>query len=149
VVLVASLSWCFAAGLTTSAADPTATLVRPAGHGLVAGSVMSRRWLLALRTRDGTVDAHFSKLAPDDRVNAVEPDGRGGWFIAGEFAGVGRVQCANLVHVYASGQVDRNWCPDPDGYEPASAEELIREARATLVRPSRQSVGSQANENPA
>jgi hypothetical protein len=117
VVLVASLSWCVAAGLTTSAAAPTAMLVRPAGQGLVAGSAMSRRWLLALRARDGTVDAHFAKpdLTPDGRVNAVEPDGRGGWFLAGEFAGVGGVQCWNLVHVYASGQVDRSWCPDPDG----------------------------------
>jgi len=31
--------------------------------------------------------------------------------------------------------------------EPASAEQLIRDARATLVRPSYQNVGSQANEN--
>ena len=31
--------------------------------------------------------------------------------------------------------------------EPASAEELIRATRATLVRPSRQNVGSQANKN--
>jgi len=48
-------------------------------------------------------------------VSAVEPDGRGGWFIAGEFAAVGGVQCANLAHVYASGRVDRSWCPQPDG----------------------------------
>jgi integrase len=33
--------------------------------------------------------------------------------------------------------------------EPASAEELIRNARATLVRPPRQNVGSQANKNSA
>ena len=33
--------------------------------------------------------------------------------------------------------------------EPASAEVLIHEARATLVRPSRQSVGSHANKNSA
>ena len=33
--------------------------------------------------------------------------------------------------------------------EPASAEEMIRDARATLVRPPRQDVGSQANENSA
>ena len=36
-----------------------------------------------------------------------------------------------------------------DGAEPASAEELIRAARATLVRPPRRSVGSQANKNSA
>ena len=119
VVLVASLSWSLAAGLSASAAAPTAVLVRPAEHGLGAGSAMSRGWLLALRTRDGTVDSHFTKpdLRRDDRVKAVEPDGRGGWFIAGEFAGLGGVQCANLAHVYASGRVDRSWCPDPDGYD--------------------------------
>ena len=33
--------------------------------------------------------------------------------------------------------------------EPASAEEMIRDARATLVRPPRQNVGSQANKNSA
>jgi hypothetical protein len=33
--------------------------------------------------------------------------------------------------------------------EPASAEELIRVARSILVRPPRQSVGSQANKNSA
>lgn len=33
--------------------------------------------------------------------------------------------------------------------DPASAEELIRAARATLVRPPRQDVGSQANKNSA
>ena len=36
-----------------------------------------------------------------------------------------------------------------DGAEPASAEELIRAARATLVRPQHRSVGSRTNENPA
>jgi integrase len=36
-----------------------------------------------------------------------------------------------------------------EGTEPASAEELIRAARATQVRPPHRSVGSQANENPA
>jgi hypothetical protein len=33
--------------------------------------------------------------------------------------------------------------------EPASAEELIRDTRATLARPPRQNVGSQANGNSA
>jgi integrase len=33
--------------------------------------------------------------------------------------------------------------------KPASAEELIRKARATLVRPSRQTVGSRVNKNSA
>jgi hypothetical protein len=36
-----------------------------------------------------------------------------------------------------------------EGAEPASAEELIRAARATLVRPPHRSVGSQANKNSA
>ena len=36
-----------------------------------------------------------------------------------------------------------------DGAEPASAEELIRAARATLVRPPHRSVGSRANKNSA
>jgi integrase len=36
-----------------------------------------------------------------------------------------------------------------DGAEPVSAEDMIRKARATRVRPRRRSVGSRANENPA
>lgn len=47
-------------------------------------------------------------------VRACIPDGRGGWFIGGEFRGVGSVPRANLAHIYASGRVDA-WSPDPDG----------------------------------
>lgn len=36
-----------------------------------------------------------------------------------------------------------------DGAEPVSAEEMIRKARVSRVRPRRRSVGSKANENPA
>jgi integrase len=36
-----------------------------------------------------------------------------------------------------------------DGAEPVSAEEMIRKARVSRVRPRRRSVGSRANENPA
>ena len=47
-------------------------------------------------------------------VNVVIPDGRGGWYIGGEFGGVGSAARSNLAHIFASGRVDA-WAPNPDG----------------------------------
>jgi outer membrane protein assembly factor BamB len=48
-------------------------------------------------------------------VDAVVSDGRGGWFIGGEFDHVGSVACENLAHLTADGRLDRRFCLDPDG----------------------------------
>ena len=89
------------------------------GQGVGGGSsAASRSLLTALRIRDGTADVRFRQLKFGEsgglRVWAVESDGRGGWFVGGDFGAVGGVQCANLAHVEASGQVDRRWCPQPN-----------------------------------
>lgn len=47
-------------------------------------------------------------------VYACVPDGRGGWFIGGEFDAVGGVQRSNLAHVTAAGAVS-DWTADSDG----------------------------------
>jgi len=47
-------------------------------------------------------------------VDAVVSDGRGGWFIGGEFDHVGSVACENLAHLTADGRLDRRFCLDPD-----------------------------------
>ena len=62
--------------------------------------------LLVLRTRDGGVDPAFAQFSGGD-VEAVAPDGRGGWFLGGDFAYAGGVRCSYLVHVGASGRLDR------------------------------------------
>lgn len=41
-------------------------------------------------------------------------DGRGGWFVGGEFGGVGGLQRSNLAHITAAGCVS-NWTADTDG----------------------------------
>lgn len=47
-------------------------------------------------------------------VHVAISDGRGGWYLGGEFGGVGSVPRSNLAHVFASGRVDA-WAPNPDG----------------------------------
>ncbi len=47
-------------------------------------------------------------------VEVVIPDGAGGWFIGGAFAGVGGLPRQNLAHILVDGSVD-GWAPDPDG----------------------------------
>lgn len=42
------------------------------------------------------------------------PDGVGGWYVGGSFAGVGGLPRSNLAHIRADGSVDA-WRPDPDG----------------------------------
>ena len=47
-------------------------------------------------------------------VDAVVSDGRGGWFIGGEFDRVGGVRCERLAHLTADGRLDRRFCLAPD-----------------------------------
>ena len=70
------------------------------GGGAVADAVTGALW------------EHSPRVAGS--VNVVIPDGSGGWYIGGEFGGVGSVARANLAHIFASGRVD-SWAPNPDG----------------------------------
>jgi trimeric autotransporter adhesin len=47
-------------------------------------------------------------------VYAMVDDGRGGWFIGGDFPTVGGVACPYLAHIRADGDLDRRWCPAPN-----------------------------------
>ena len=47
-------------------------------------------------------------------VNAVVPDGTGGWYIAGNFTHVGGVPRSNLAHILADNTVSA-WNPNPEG----------------------------------
>jgi outer membrane protein assembly factor BamB len=42
-------------------------------------------------------------------VTALSPDGRGGWFVAGEFTRVGDVARRGLARITSAGGVDRRW----------------------------------------
>lgn len=41
-------------------------------------------------------------------------DGKGGWYVGGDFRGAGSAARSNLAHVFASGRIDA-WAPNPDG----------------------------------
>jgi hypothetical protein len=47
-------------------------------------------------------------------VEDVEPDGAGGWFVAGSFSRIGAQGMSNLAHVAADGSVDAAFAPAPD-----------------------------------
>src|SRR5262245_54351300 len=47
------------------------------------------------------------------KVQAVVPDGAGGWYIGGEFDAVGGVPRRNAAHIAADGSVTA-WDPSPD-----------------------------------
>ena len=48
-------------------------------------------------------------------VNAIVPDGTGGWYLGGDFHSVGGVPRTDLAHVLPDGTLDANWAPTTDG----------------------------------
>ncbi|MGA9761100.1 MAG: PQQ-binding-like beta-propeller repeat protein [Gaiellaceae bacterium] len=70
------------------------------------------------------VDAKTGKVyyPPDVRGGVVESavtDGRGGWYIAGNFTRVGKVKRPGLAHLNPDGTLDRAFMPDlPEGTAP-------------------------------
>ena len=91
---------------------PAAGRIYVGGHFFDVGPSTSP--LLALRARDGRLDTSFPQVSGGGVLD-VEPDGRGGFFLGGDFTHVGAVACKSLAHVRASGAVDARWCPRPNG----------------------------------
>lgn len=60
----------------------------------------------------GAVRGPYARVAGG--AGPAVPDGAGGWYIGGGFAGVGGLPRWNLAHLMADGSVD-SWTPDPDG----------------------------------
>ncbi|MGO4600905.1 hypothetical protein AB4030_03060 [Terrabacter sp. 2YAF2] len=61
-----------------------------------------------------TVDSSSGAVAPssnvvDGTVNASAPDGKGGYYLAGDFSRVSDVRRQGLVHIKSDGSVDRSW----------------------------------------
>jgi hypothetical protein len=50
----------------------------------------------------------------DGRIEAVVPDGSGGYYVGGDFSHVGGQTRHNLVHILANGKVDPDFRPDPN-----------------------------------
>jgi hypothetical protein len=48
-------------------------------------------------------------------VDAIAPDGSGGYFIGGSFTSIDGVAVQNAAHILANGTLDRSWAPDPNG----------------------------------
>ena len=100
--------------------DPGVTLTAVAVSGqtlYVGGNFVSAAPVVGggaiTDTQTGALRSNSPRVAGS--VYACIPDGRGGWFIGGDFRGVGGLPRANLAHVFASGRVDA-WAPNPDGW---------------------------------
>lgn len=65
-------------------------------------------------TRAGTRRTTFPRV-DNGVVNSIVDDGRGGWFVGGEFENVAGVRCRNLVHITQRMRVSPDWCPAPRG----------------------------------
>ncbi|HEV8461216.1 MAG TPA: PQQ-binding-like beta-propeller repeat protein [Gaiellaceae bacterium] len=83
-----------------------------------------RRTLVLIDAHTGVVDRHFPDVdgyVEDIRgpvhgpVHVLAEDGRGGWFIAGDFGCVGRSPAAGLAHLHRDGTLDRTWRPPSTG----------------------------------
>ena len=57
----------------------------------------------------------------DTVVNAVAPDGVGGWYVGGSFTTVGTSAVTNLAHIKADGTLDSTWLPNPNNVVKAIA----------------------------
>jgi trimeric autotransporter adhesin len=69
-----------------------------------------------LDTATAKPDRTFPKLDPvQGRVYASIPDGRGGWYVGGNFSYVGGLQRKYLVHVRSDHSVD-SWNPSPNSF---------------------------------
>jgi hypothetical protein len=77
----------------------------------------------------------------DGSVSAAASDGRGGWFLAGEFRAVGAtLTSARLVHVGAAGALDQRWHVNVNG----SVEALARRGATLYIAGRFTRVGGQS-----
>ena len=109
----------------TSTMVPGVNALVVAGNRVYAGGAFhavgrSTGGLLAIARRSGATRP-FPRLSGGTAADIV-PDGRGGWFLGGDFAYVDGFACPALAHVRRNGRLDRSWCPKPD----ARVDDLTR-----------------------
>ena len=119
LALFPTLAWSQKVDQRLWGVDPGVTLTAAAVSGntlYVGGSFVSAAPVVGggviTDPQTGALRTNSPRIAGS--VNACIPDGHGGWYIGGDFRGVGGLPRANLAHVFASGRVDA-WAPDPDG----------------------------------
>lgn len=91
------------------------------------------RGLLLISPRTGRISCDFPNV---EFVRAAASDGRGGWFIAGDFSGIGRRHVAGVAHLLADGHVDGGWSgqtPAGLGYVGYHAIAIVRESGGVYV----------------
>src|SRR5450759_1315613 len=66
---------------------------------------------------DSATNSTYDQALPKVRgtINAVIPDGSGGWYIGGSFAYVGTTPRNNIAHIKLDKTVDATWDPNADG----------------------------------
>jgi len=79
-------------------------------------------------------------------VNAVAPDGTGGWYVGGTFTHVGGVPRSNLAHILADGTVSA-WNPNPEGGTYPGVYELAVSGTTVYAGGRFTSIGGQARNN--
>ncbi len=96
--------------------DGQVTALAVSGHTLYLGGSFTR-----VSPRTGPLVAFSSSgtqlgfpVAEGGKVRAIVGDGKGGWFVGGDFTRIGGVSCPDLAHVTASRAVDRRFCPRPN-----------------------------------
>jgi trimeric autotransporter adhesin len=66
-------------------------------------------------------------------VDAVLPDGAGGWYVGGSFQYVGGTPRANLAHIGADGSLDPGFVPNPNGAVHALKLDTLGSTRSLYV----------------
>lgn len=100
--------------------------------------IFPKERLALVNMNDGMPQSHFPSVTGNS-VNAIIPDGRGGWYIGGDFTQVGGIPRANLARVNADGTV-HPWNPSPNN--PVFA--LAISGRSVMVGGSFSFIGGQA-----
>ncbi|MEX1140061.1 MAG: LamG-like jellyroll fold domain-containing protein [Bacteroidota bacterium] len=73
----------------------------------------------AIDTATGAPDLAYPRV--NGYINAVVPDGSGGWYIGGLFTAVGGTTRNNIAHILADKTVDPDWNPNADDFVRALA----------------------------
>ena len=126
-----------AVGIITLAAMPASTVADavtdPVSTWVPDGEVKA----IAVSGSTAYIGGNFSRIAPytgssalfdasngalkqpwpevEGVVNAVAPDGTGGWYLGGDFRSVGGVPRTDLAHVLSDETLDPDWAPTTNG----------------------------------
>jgi hypothetical protein len=114
------------AGAAVAMRASNAPPLSPDGEVVALAVARGKVYVQGAFSRFGPYTGHFAVVsrltakpqptagAVSGNVEAVVSDGRGGWFIGGEFDRVGAVACEGLAHLTADGLLDRRFCLAPD-----------------------------------